>query len=80
MTFTVSGAIITEAILAFLGFGDPSNVTWGIMLSTIESTGHTLDALWWLLPPGVAITLLSLAFYLIGRGFDEVVNPRLRRR
>lgn len=80
MTFTVSGAIITEAILAFLGFGDPSNVTWGIMLSTIESTGHTLDALWWLLPPGIAITLLSLAFYMIGRGFDAVVNPRLRRR
>jgi len=80
MTFTVSGAIITEAILSFLGFGDPSNVTWGIMLSTIESTGHTLDAMWWLLPPGIAITLLSLAFYLIGRGFDTVVNPRLRRR
>ena len=80
MTFTVSGAIITEAILSFLGFGDPSNVTWGIMLSTIESTGHTLDAMWWLLPPGIAITLLSLAFYLIGRGFDSVVNPRLRRR
>lgn len=80
MTFTVSGAIITEAILSFLGFGDPSNVTWGIMLSTIESTGHTLDALWWLLPPGIAITVLSLAFYLIGRGFDVVVNPRLRRR
>ncbi len=80
MTFTVSGAIITEAILAFLGFGDPTNVTWGMMLQFLQISGHSLDALWWLLPPGIAITLLSLSFYLIGRAFDEVVNPRLRRR
>jgi peptide/nickel transport system permease protein len=80
MTFTVSGAIITEAILAFLGYGDPSNVTWGMMLQFLQISGHSLDAPWWLLPPGIAITLLSLSFYLIGRAFDEVVNPRLRRR
>ncbi len=80
MTFTVSGAIITEAILAFLGFGDPSNVTWGMMLQFLQISGHSLDAPWWLLPPGIAITLLSLSFYLIGRAFDEVVNPRLRGR
>lgn len=80
MTFTVSGAIITEAILAFLGFGDPTNVTWGMMLQFLQISGHSLDAPWWLLPPGIAITLLSLSFYLIGRAFDEVVNPRLRRR
>jgi peptide/nickel transport system permease protein len=80
MTFMISGAIITEAILAFLGFGDPSNITWGMMLQFLQISGHTLTAPWWLLPPGMAITLLSLAFYLIGRAFDEVVNPRLRRR
>jgi peptide/nickel transport system permease protein len=80
MTFTISGAIVTEAILAFLGFGDVNNVTWGMMLQFLQISGHSLDAPWWLLPPGIAITLLSLAFYLIGRAFDEVVNPRLRRR
>jgi peptide/nickel transport system permease protein len=36
---------------------------------------------WWLwVPPGVAITLLCSAFYLVDRGLDEVVNPRLRKR
>lgn len=80
MTFGISGAIVTEAILAFLGFGDPNNMTWGMMLQYLQISGHSLDAPWWLLPPGIAITLLSLAFYLIGRAFDEVVNPRLRRR
>ena len=80
MTFNISGAIVTEAILAFLGFGDPNAITWGMMLQYLQISGHSLDAYWWLLPPGIAITLLSLAFYLIGRAFDEVVNPRLRRR
>jgi peptide/nickel transport system permease protein len=80
MTFNISGAIVTEAILAFLGFGDPNNITWGMMLQFLQISGHSLDAPWWLLPPGIAITLLSLAFYLIGRAFDEVVNPRLRKR
>jgi peptide/nickel transport system permease protein len=80
MTFNISGAIVTEAILAFLGFGDPNSITWGMMLQFLQISGHALDAPWWLLPPGIAITLLSLAFYLIGRAFDEVVNPRLRKR
>ena len=80
MTFTISGAIVTEAILAFLGFGDVNAVTWGMMLQFLQISGHSLDAPWWLLPPGICITLLSLSFYLIGRAFDEVVNPRLRKR
>ncbi len=80
MVFTISGAIITEAILAFLGMGDPTAVTWGMMLQFLQISGNTLTAPWWLLPPGIAITMLSLAFYLIGRAFDEVVNPRLRAR
>ena len=80
MTFTISGAIVTEAILAFLGFGDVNYVTWGMMLQYLQISGHALNAPWWLLPPGLAITFLSLSFYLIGRAFDEVVNPRLRKR
>jgi peptide/nickel transport system permease protein len=80
MTLSVAGAIITEAALSFLGMGDPKAITWGIMLSTIQSSGNTLHAWWWLMPPGVAITVLSLGFYLVGRAVDEIVNPRLRKR
>jgi peptide/nickel transport system permease protein len=50
------------------------------MLSTLITLGGGLYYWWWLLPPGLAITLLSLGFYLLGRGFDEIINPRLRRR
>ncbi len=80
MVFTISAAIITEAILAFLGMGDQTAITWGMMLQYLRISGNTLTAPWWLLPPGIAITLFSLSFYLLGRAFDEVVNPRLRSR
>jgi len=80
MSLTVAGAIITEAALSFLGLGDASVISWGGMLSSVLTFGGALNAWWWLLPPGFAITLLSLGFYLLGRGFDEVINPRLRRR
>ncbi|MCU0852304.1 MAG: ABC transporter permease subunit, partial [Thermoplasmata archaeon] len=44
MTFTISGAIVTEAILAFLGFGDVNHVTWGMMLQFLQISGHSLTA------------------------------------
>ncbi|MCK5038744.1 MAG: ABC transporter permease [Thermoplasmata archaeon] len=80
MTLFVAGAILTEAALSYLGLGDPKAISWGNMLSTIQTSGHSLIAPWWMLPPGLAITFLSLGFYLVGRGVDEIVNPRLRRR
>jgi len=79
MTFSVSGAILTEAALSFIGLGDVSTISWGIMLQDV-SQSKALEAWWWLLPPGLAITLISLAFFLVGRAFDEIVNPRLRKR
>jgi len=80
MSLTVAAAIITEAALSFLGLGDITVISWGGMLSQVLTFGGALTAWWWLLPPGLAITLLSLGFYLLGRGFDEIINPRLRRR
>ena len=79
MTFAVSGAILTEAALSFIGLGDVNTISWGIMLQDV-SQSKALTAWWWLLPPGLAITLISLAFFLVGRAFDEIVNPRLRKR
>lgn len=80
ITFGISGAILTEAALSFLGLGDPTVMSWGIMLQWAFTTGHTFKAPYWILPPGICISLLSLSFYLIGKGFDEVINPRLRKR
>jgi peptide/nickel transport system permease protein len=79
MTFAVSGAILTEAALSFLGLGDVTTPSWGQTLEPIQRQ-NVLGAWWWLLPPGLGITFLSLAFYLVGRGYEQIVNPRLRRR
>jgi peptide/nickel transport system permease protein len=78
MTFRVTSAIVIEAALAFLGFGDPGTVSWGMMLQWVWKTGHMFRAPWWLLPPGICISLITLAFYMLGRAMDEVLDPRLR--
>ncbi len=80
MSLAVAAAIITEAALSFLGLGDATVVSWGGILSNVLTQGGALAYWWWLLPPGLCITFLSLGFYLLGRGFDEIINPRLRRR
>ncbi|MFH1351169.1 MAG: ABC transporter permease [Pseudomonadota bacterium] len=78
MTFRVTSAIIIEAALAFLGFGDPGTVSWGMMLQWVWKTGHMFRAPYWLLPPGICISLITLSFYMLGRAMDEVLDPRLR--
>lgn len=79
MTFRVTAAIIIEAALAFLGFGDPATVSWGMMLQWVWKTGHMFKAPYWLLPPGICISLITLSFYMLGRAMDEVLDPRLRK-
>ncbi len=77
----VPGGILMEAALSFLGFGDPTAITWGRMLSDARQTGAFASLAWWyVIPPGIAISLLCLSFVFIGHALDTVVNPRLRRR
>ena len=80
MTFRVTSAIIIEAALAFLGFGDPGTVSWGMMLQWVWKTGHMFQAPYWLLPPGICISLITMAFYMTGRAMDDVLDPRLRKQ
>ncbi len=81
MMFTVTAAIFSEAALSFLGLLEV-RMSWGIMIHTTESSGYLLQLgrFWWIIfPASLSITLLSASFYLVGRAFDEIVNPRLRR-
>jgi len=74
-----SASVLAEAGLSFLGFGDPLAISWGKMLAEAQSQGALLLGLWWwVLFPGLAITLLSLSFINIGYLLEEVFNPRLR--
>jgi peptide/nickel transport system permease protein len=80
-TLTVAGAILAETTLSFLGFGDPTRVSWGTMLDSAFSNGAlTLGAWWFLFPPGICVVLVVLAFTLVGQSLEEIFNPRLRQR
>lgn len=75
----VPGAITTEAALSFLGFYDPNRMSWGRMLNEVFTAGATKNW-WWILPPGLCIALLAVAFILLGFALDEILNPKLRQR
>ncbi|MSP38291.1 MAG: ABC transporter permease [Deltaproteobacteria bacterium] len=72
----IAGAILVESSLSFLGIGVPAElVTWGSILHEASSTTFA----WWLAVfPGFAIFITVLAYYLVGEGLREVLDPRLR--
>lgn len=77
----VAAAILLEASLSFLGLGDPTQISWGTMLeNAFESGAPSAEAWWYVIPPGLCITLLVLAIAVLGYLFEEFVNPRLREQ
>lgn len=76
---SVPGAITAEAALSWLGFSDPTRMSWGRMLHDVFVAGATKNW-WWIIPPGLAISLVAMAFILLGYALDEVLNPKLRMR
>jgi len=80
-TLTVALAILAETTLSFLGLGDPTRVSWGTMLDSAFGVGAMTTGAWWyIVPPGVCVVLVVLAFTLVGQALEEVFNPRLRER
>lgn len=77
---SMASAIMSESSISFLGLGDPMQVSWGRILFTCYSSQAMFKAPWWILPPGIAITLLVLSGYMMGRAFEEIANPRLKER
>ncbi len=77
----IVGAIISEAGLSFLGLGDPTHQSWGMILYYAQVAGGFIrGAWWWIVTPGVCITLVGVSLTFIGYALDEIVNPRLRQR
>jgi peptide/nickel transport system permease protein len=80
-TLTVAIAILSETTLSFLGLGDPTHTSWGTMLDGAYRAGAITTGCWWyVVPPGVCVVLVVLAFTLIGQALEEILNPRLRAR
>ncbi|SEP02626.1 ABC transporter permease [Amycolatopsis saalfeldensis] len=79
-TFQVADAILLVASLSYLGLGiAPPHADWGNMLS--NGTEFVQNGYWWMiLPPGIAIMLVVVAFNLLGDALRDALEVRLRRR
>jgi peptide/nickel transport system permease protein len=78
---TVAIAILSETTLSFLGLGDPLSISWGTILQfAFDSGAAGAGQWWWIIPPGLAIVFVVLAFTLCGFALDEILNPKLRKR
>ena len=79
-TVTIGGTILAEAALSFLALGANSaaNPTWGFILFEATQRGQITRWPWLALTPGIAITLIVLAFNLFGDAIRDILDPRLR--
>ena len=72
-------AILAEATLEFLGLGDPTVTSWGVMLYNAQNASALYVGAWWeVFFPCIAIAGLSVSLILLNMGMDEIANPRLR--
>jgi len=73
-TLMVAQAMLLEAGLSYIGVGDPTTVSWGVMLYQAQMF---LNRAWWMSAfPGLGIFLSVLALNLVGDGLNDVLNPR----
>lgn len=85
LALSVPNVIASEASLSFLGLFDPNVISWGRMLyefsqSGVATTSAFGDYWFWVIPPGLGIGILSVAFIMVGYSLDEILNPKLRVR
>lgn len=84
MAFLIPGAIITEAILGYLGLGlrpstDANDIfitSWGSLL--LEGQVAINNQPWLLLAPAICVALVVLSFNFLGDGLRDALDPRVR--
>ena len=80
VTFQIANAILTLAVLQYLGFGlPPSTPTWGSMLS--DGTTYLQAGYWWEVYPAlIMIVVTVVAFNFIGDALQDAFDVRLQER
>ena len=71
----ITEAIYAEAVLSFLGLGDPVRMSWGSMLHFAFDSGTMAQAPWWVLPPILSIILLIIGFSFLGTAVSDILKP-----
>ena len=78
-TYICASAMITEAILTFIGAGTPPNIpSWGNIMAEARSLIQVAPTI--LLFPGLFLSLTVLSVNLLGDGMRDALDPRLARR
>jgi peptide/nickel transport system permease protein len=73
-TLSIPGVILAEAGLSFIGLGDPSVTSWGVVLNAGQ---RSLEQAWWIaVEPGILLFLTVLAFNFLGDGLRDAFDPR----
>lgn len=73
-------AIVTEASLAFLGLGDPTSRSWGLIINhavNFRGIYFTEFWKWWLFYPWMFLTLLVTSLALLGKDLERIADPRM---
>jgi peptide/nickel transport system permease protein len=80
VTFQIANAILTLAVLQYLGFGlPPTTPTWGSMLS--DGTTYLQDGYWWEVYPALIIIVITVvAFNFIGDALQDAFDVRLQEK
>ena len=77
----IVNAILSESGLSFLGLGDPTKPSWGLILRHANEVGAMATGrLWFIIPPGICIMLIAIGFAFSSYSLDQILNPRLRER
>lgn len=77
LSFVFAYAVLSEAVLSFLGLGAPPTVpSWGILIA--EGRSYIREAWWLTVTPGIAIAVTVLGLNLLGDGLRDVLDPRLK--
>ena len=74
-------AIVAEAGLSFLGLGDPTSRSWGLIMHhalNFQGIYYTDFWKWWLVFPWTALTLVATSLGLVGRDLEIMSDPRMR--
>lgn len=79
VVFGTGFGVMAEASLSFIGLSDPTVCSWGYMLYQAFQSASMREAWWTVVAPGVCLSLFLAAIFMIGRAYEETLNPRLRR-
>ena len=80
IAFRVSGAIIMESSLSFLGAGiRPPQASWGNIINAAQNATVLATQPWIWLPAGIVLFVTIICINLIGEGVRDALDPKMKR-